>query len=98
MCPQPVRVVEDIKVEFIHKSGMGKEKMFHFWFNTFFVDGKKLVIPKGEIDKVRPCLHTYTLLPTLDQAAKDKKHKIYPSTFAIEVVFDDASQEYVCHA
>ena len=51
---QPVRVVEDIKVEFIHKTGMGKEKMFHFWFNTFFVDGKKLVIPKGEIDKVRP--------------------------------------------
>jgi phosphatidylinositol-3,4,5-trisphosphate 3-phosphatase/dual-specificity protein phosphatase PTEN len=70
-------VCGDVKIEFIHRKGnSGKEKMFHLWFNTFFVDGHRFVAHQPEIDK----------------ANKDKKNKIYPYGFWIEILFGSIDQ------
>jgi len=31
-------LVDDVKIEFYHLGTFGKVKMFHFWFNTSFID------------------------------------------------------------
>ncbi len=68
--------------------------MLHLWFNTFFVENHVLLVPKSEIDKVAMLwrqlwdsvlLHSCTVL----QANKDKKHKIYPSNFSVELFFEE---------
>lgn len=73
----PTPVCGDVKLEFFHKTKTSKEKMFHLWFNTFFVENNKLTLPKKEIDK----------------ANKDKKHKIYPGDFHVDLLFDSPEGE-----
>lgn len=48
--------------------------MFHMWFNTFFIENHRFRVEKGLIDK----------------ANKDKKHKIFPQDFSVELYFDPA--------
>ncbi|ENN73206.1 hypothetical protein D910_06177, partial [Dendroctonus ponderosae] len=72
------RLTGDIKIDFYNKIMMRKEKLFHFWFNTFFVDVMgsssaigcedcfELVFKKNELDKL---------------SKKDKQHKIFSENF-----------------
>ena len=46
-------------------------KMFHLWFNTYFIKKEELILRKEEVDK----------------ANKDKKCKIYDKGFVVEVQF-----------
>lgn len=74
----PTPVCDDVKIEFFHRKSTGKEKMFHLWFNTFFVEeSMSLVIPKSQLDK----------------ANKDKKHKLFPADFKLEIIFEKPSAE-----
>ena len=38
LLPQELPLCGDIRIDFYHHSMIGKEKMFRFWFNTFFID------------------------------------------------------------
>jgi hypothetical protein len=71
----PYQIISgDIKIEFYHKNPLlKKEKLFHFWFNTAFVENMNLKLEKAEIDK----------------AHKDKSHKLFDKDFYIELQFVD---------
>jgi len=68
-----IPLTADCKLEFYDKSG---KTIIAFWFNVDFIDGKKLVLHKIEMDKV----------------SKDcKTHKLYPPEFALELNFKEPS-------
>jgi phosphatidylinositol-3,4,5-trisphosphate 3-phosphatase/dual-specificity protein phosphatase PTEN len=68
---------EDVHFEFLTKSGMSKEKLFHSWINTRLV---KLSVEDG-----KPIARIYK--PWLDKASKDTKHKKFDPDFHLELVF-----------
>ncbi|XP_067621507.1 serine-rich adhesin for platelets [Eurosta solidaginis] len=71
-------VAGDIKVELTHK-----KKLFHFWFNTYFVRDAAVVEEEGDEAKL-----VYTLNKCeIDDAHKDKEHKCFAEGFKVQLVF-----------
>ncbi|XP_036321126.1 serine-rich adhesin for platelets [Rhagoletis pomonella] len=71
-------VAGDIKVELTHK-----KKLFHFWFNTYFVRDDSVIEEEGEEAKL-----VYTLNKCeIDDAHKDKEHKSFSEGFKVQLVF-----------
>lgn len=69
--PRTCHVYGDARFELFYSGALRKKKLFHFWVNTRFIvaDGGRVELTKPEIDKVN----------------KDRKHKIYPQNFRVEL-------------
>lgn len=64
----------DLKFAFIHiGKNRSKEKLFHFWINTCFLDSKSqcLTLSKQECDKIN----------------KDRNNKIFPQDFSVRIEY-----------
>ena len=68
-------IYDDVKIEFYH--GKKREKLFHFWFHTSFIDSNGVL----EITK-----------EMTENAHKDKKCKIYDRNFQIRVQLSKIDQ------
>ncbi|XP_037960504.1 dentin sialophosphoprotein isoform X2 [Teleopsis dalmanni] len=80
-------VAGDIKVELTQK--ISKKKIFHLWFNTFFVYDAAKIEGDGDDAKL-----VYTLNKCeIDDAHKDKEHKHFSEDFKVQLVFyaDDST-------
>lgn len=83
-------LVGDVRVDVYnkHKMKMRKQKLFHFWFNTFFVAaelGAQRLQPLAD----SPSLEAFKLTLNkwqLDEAHKDKEHKYYSEDFKVELI------------
>nr|WMX25294.1 PTEN [Argopecten purpuratus] len=91
----------DIRVVFHNKPRMkGKEKMFQFWFNTFFVnvDGptngtKTLCAGEMCVSEQSRTLYMALLKDDLDKANKDKSHKLFSPNFQVKLHFKTPDPE-----
>lgn len=89
-------VCSDIKIEFFNKPKMmKKEKMFHFWFNTFFVDTteESWKNSKAGTNGVKEMCLTLTFTKNeIDKANKDKAHKLFSPNFKVKLYFSRHDQ------
>ncbi|KAL3875761.1 hypothetical protein ACJMK2_033679 [Sinanodonta woodiana] len=92
-----VMVCGDILIQFFKKQHhrMKKELIFQFWFNTFFVSEKEIVMKPqqngsgAQLDtRGQDEILTLTFTKSeLDKANKDKSHKLYNPNFRVKLYF-----------
>lgn len=82
---QCIPLVGDVKVEFYCKNVVRKkDKLFHFWFNTYFANelAEEIHSPQCE----QPTMIYKFKKHELDHAHKDKQDKIYPPDFEVQLL------------
>ncbi|CAH1793904.1 unnamed protein product [Owenia fusiformis] len=95
---KPTVTCGDIMVEFFNKPKRPgkKEKMLHFWFNTFFVREKEQLRqlngsqePNGDSIYLSSGEYLTLTIPKeeLDKASKDKAHKLFSPNFKVKLYF-----------
>lgn len=81
----------DIKIELYNKTKIRKEKMFQFWFNTFFVRDERECDTNGFSDSANNGDSNNVLVLCLNKREldivnkKDKQHKSFSSDFRVSL-------------